>query len=190
MRALNTTESWGWVARLLHWAIASLILFQLGMGVYMSEFVTDTFRQFNLTQIHKSWGSVVFALAFVRVFWRLINRNAPAMRAGTPAWQERIASLTHLALYVLMFVLPLSGWIMSAASPNQDLLNIDNMVFDWFALPDPWVPGDRSVASLASVVHEYCAWGLAGLLAVHSGAALKHHFIDGDTVLRRMTFGA
>ncbi|WP_111429499.1 cytochrome b [Rhodobacteraceae bacterium DSL-40] len=190
MKAGNTTESWGWVTRLLHWAIAGLILFQLGLGFYMSDWVSDLFRQFALVQLHKSWGFVVFALACVRIVWRLANRTSPAAPENIPAWQDRVASITHKLLYLLMFVLPISGWVMASASPNQDLLNIDNMVFNWFAMPDPWVPGVKSIASAAAEIHELSAFLLLGLLALHAGAALKHHFVDRDRVLRRMTFGA
>ncbi len=189
MRAMNTTTSWGWVARLLHWAIAALILFQLAWGIYMTDFVPDMFRQFKLVQIHKSWGSVVFALACARLAWRIANPVSPEMPPGVPAWQAAISSITHKLLYLLMFALPLSGWIMASASPNQDLLNIDNMVFDWFALPDPFVPGVKSVAEAASEFHQIAAYGLILLLMLHAGAALKHHFMDRDPILKRMTWG-
>jgi cytochrome b561 len=186
---MNTTESWGWAARLLHWAVAAVILFQLAWGTYMSNFVSDVFRQFELVQIHKSWGFVAFSLACLRLVWRAANRARPEMPAHVPAWQEWISSITHKLLYLLMFAMPLSGWIMASASPNQDMLNIDNMVFDWFALPDPFVPGVKSVAEAAAQFHEVTAFVLVGLLALHVGAALKHHFIDRDPILKRMTWG-
>ncbi|MEM8572596.1 MAG: cytochrome b [Pseudomonadota bacterium] len=189
MQTMNTTESWGWLARLLHWSIAGVILFQLGMGIYMTEFVSDLFRQFELVQVHKSWGFVAFALACVRLVWRAANRTSPAMPPGTPTWQEWVSSISHKLLYLLMFALPLSGWVMSAASPTQDLLNIDNMVFTWFAMPDPWVPGVKSLADAAEEFHKVAAFLLIGLLGLHTAAALKHHFIDRDTILRRMSWG-
>lgn len=189
MQAVNTETSWGWVARLIHWVMAALILFQLGLGVYMTNFVDDLIAQFNLTQLHKSWGAVIFALALVRLAWRAVARRTPGLPSGTPAWQVHAAHISHALLYLLIFVLPVSGWVMSAASPNQDLLNIDNMVFDWFAMPDPWVPGVRSVAETAAGIHFAAALLLAALLVVHVGAALKHHFVDRDNVLARMSIG-
>lgn len=189
MQARNTTKSWGWVTRLLHWTMAGLILFQLGLGYYMMNILTDLIAQFRLTQTHKSWGFVVFALALLRVVWRLFNRQTPALPEGTPRWQHISAEATHGLLYVLMLALPISGWVMSAASPTQDLLNIENMVFGLFALPDPWTPGNRGVADAAEAVHYWASVGLAVLLVLHAGAALKHHFIDRDNVLARMTFG-
>lgn len=189
MQARNTVESWGWVARLLHWAIAGVILFQLGLGLYMSEVVSDLIRQFQLVQIHKSWGFTAFVLACLRLVWRLLNRDTPALPEGTPAWQAWVSGITHKLLYLLMFALPLSGWVMASASPNQDLLNIDNMVFGWFAMPDPWAPGVKSIADAAEAFHQVAAFLLMGLLALHVGAALKHHFIDRDRVLARMIVG-
>ncbi|WP_424932826.1 cytochrome b [Amaricoccus macauensis] len=189
MQTMNTHESWGWIARLLHWAIAGVILFQLGWGIYMSEFVSDVFRQFELVQVHKSWGFIAFALASVRLVWRIANRKTPEMPAGTPAWQEWVSSITHKLLYLLMFALPLSGWIMSSASPNQEMLKIENMVFDWFAMPDPFVPGVKSVAEAAAEFHQIAAYTLIGLLLLHVGAALKHLVIERDTIFQRMTWG-
>jgi cytochrome b561 len=189
MHLRNTTKSWGWPARLLHWAIAGMILFQLGLGIYMSEFVSDLFRQFELVQVHKSWGFVIFALACARVAWRFANRDAPDLPVGTPRWQAWASSITHKLLYLLMFAMPISGWIMASASPNQDMLKIDNMVFDWFAMPDPWVPGVKNISEAAAEFHELAAFALMGLLALHAAAALKHHFVNRDTVLRRMTWG-
>jgi cytochrome b561 len=189
MQARNSAQSWGWVARLIHWVMAALILFQLGFGIWMVNFVPDLIRQFQLTQVHKSWGVVIFALALVRIGWRLANRAAPALPTGTPRWQHRAARISHGALYALMLVLPMSGWVMSAASPVQDLLNIENMVFGAFALPDPWKPGVEALSDAANAVHVAAAVGLALILAIHAGAALKHHFIDRDGVLARMTWG-
>lgn len=189
MRATNSAQSWGWVARLIHWVMAALILFQLGLGIWMTWILTDPLVQFGWVQTHKSWGFVIFALALLRVVWRVSNRQAPEVPASMPVWQVRASAASHLALYVLIFVLPLSGWVMSAASPVQDLLNIENMVFGLFAMPDPWVPGVKAIESAASTVHGVAALLLVAILAVHVGAALKHHLVDRDDVLARMTLG-
>ena len=141
MPAFDGPRGWGWVTRALHWTMAALILFQLGFGLWMVRAVPDLLQRFTLTQLHKSWGFVVFVLAVVRVGWRLANRHRPPLPPTMPRWQVRAAEASHLALYVLMFVMPISGWIMASASPTQDLLQMQNMVFGTFALPDPFVPG-------------------------------------------------
>ncbi len=189
MQTKNSTESWGWPTRMLHWVVAGLILFQLGLGVYMTGAVDDLLQRFSLTQTHKSWGFVVFALALVRIAWRLVNPASPAKPPAMPDWQWRIAELTHVLLYMLILILPLSGWVNAAASPNQDLLNMQNMVFGQFPLPDPWVPGVSAIADTAARTHAVSALLLALLLLAHTGAAVKHHLVDRDSVLRRMTWG-
>lgn len=189
MKARNSATSWGWVARLLHWAMAGLILFQIGLGIWMTAFTPDLIARFRLTQLHKSWGFVIFALALARVAWRLTNRNAPGPPAGEPVWRARAARVSHAMLYALMFVLPLSGWVAASASPVQDLLGMRNMVFDVFAMPDPWNPGAEAIADAAAAAHLWSAVLLAGLLAVHAGAAFRHHFAARDDVLARMTWG-
>lgn len=189
MRAMNTEQSWGWVARLLHWGMAAIVLFQLGLGIRMTTFETDLIAQFQLIQIHKSWGFVLFCLVLLRLAWRLLNRRVPTLPPGMPGWQVRAARATHVVLYGLLIVMPVSGWVMVAASPTQDVLDIQNMVFGLFALPDPWVPGVERVEAAARAVHLACAIGLMLVLVLHVGGALKHHLVDRDRVLARMAWG-
>lgn len=189
MRARDGATGWGWVSRALHWSMAALILFQLGLGVWMTEVVADLGARFDLTQFHKSWGFVIFVIAAMRLAWRAASPASPGPPAGTPRWRIRAARLSHRGLYALMLVLPLSGWAMSAASPLQDLLKMENMVFGLFALPDPWRPGVATIADMAARVHLSAAVALAGLLALHVGAALWHQFVDRDGVLARMAWG-
>ena len=110
------------------------------------------------------------------------------MPPGTPAWRARAAKASHWLLYALILAMPLSGWAAAAASPLQDLLQMDNAAFG-IVLPDPWVPGDEVVERWARATHYWSAWLLAVALAAHVGAALKHHFLDRDDVLARMTWG-
>jgi cytochrome b561 len=189
MRWRDDETAWGWPTRLLHWAMAGLILFMLGLGVYMTEAVTDVYAQFDLYQTHKSWGFVVFSLAVVRVIWRMASPREPAAPPGTPGWERAAARATHVALYALMFAMPLSGWLTASASELQDLYGIRNMVFGWFEMPDPFVPGSEALEAVFSTIHAWCAAALAGVLVLHAGAALRHHFVRRDDVLRRMSVG-
>ena len=179
---------WGAVTRVLHWTVASLILFQLGLGVWMTR-RDDLLERFTWTQVHKSWGTVVFVLVLGRILWRLASRGRPALPPGTPRWQERAARVSHALLYVGMVAMPLSGWVMAASSPTQDLLGMQNLVFGWWPMPDPWVPGDAAIEARAHAVHVAVAWMLAGVLVVHAGAALWHHFGRRDRVLAAMILG-
>lgn len=188
MRLLNTTRSWGWPARALHWAMAALIVFLLGVGVYMTR-LDDVFARFALTQTHKSYGFVVFALALARLAWRLANPAVPADPPAAKAWEVALSRASHWGFYGLMILMPLSGWLMASASELQDTYGVRNMVFGLFELPDPFVPGDRKLEAVFKLVHNAGAIALALLLALHVGAALKHHLVMRDDVLRRMTWG-
>ena len=186
MRARDSAAGWGWVTRALHWTMAALILFQLGYGLYMTQVVQDLLVRFTLTQTHKSWGFVIFVLACIRVAWRLASPGRPPLPAGMPAWQVRAAGLSHRLLYLFMFLMPLSGWVMASASPTQDLLQMQNLVFGRLALPDPWVPGAPAVETAAWWTHTVTAVALALVLALHAAAALRHQLVDRDGLLARM----
>ena len=184
----NDVNGWGWLARLLHWTIGIAIIGLLGLGFYTAEIVTDVFEQFALVQIHKSWGFVVFVLALVRIVWRFANPTPPL--PDTMSGLERLAAHGgHVALYVLMIAMPVSGWLMSSASELQELYGVKNMVFGLFEMPDPFVPGDGELEKLFSSIHSWCGALLALVLVGHVGAALKHHFVEKDNVLRRMITG-
>jgi cytochrome b561 len=187
MRLRDSAGGWGAVTRLLHWGMAALILFQLGFGLWMTR-VPDLLQRFVLTQTHKSFGTLIFALAILRLGWRLAGRRPP-LPPAMPAWQRRAAGLSHAALYALMLLLPLSGWLMASASPTQDLLGMQNLVFGRWPLPDPFVPGDARVEAAAHAVHASAAAALALLLALHAAAALHHQFVDRDGLLARMIRG-
>jgi cytochrome b561 len=184
MRARDGASGWGWVTRALHWTMAALILYQLALGLRMVR-VDDLLARFALTQVHKSWGVAIFVLALLRVGWRLANPRPP-LPAAMPGWERRAALASHAALYVLMLALPITGWLLASASPVQDLLRMENLVFGRFALPDPFVPGSEALDRAFRAVHAGAALALATLLAVHAAAALRHQFVDRDDLLARM----
>lgn len=188
LRLRDSAAGWGLVSRALHWGMAGLILFQLAFGVWMVR-LPDLIRRFDLTQLHKSWGTVVFLLALLRLLWRALAPGRPALPAAMPGWQRRAAGASHLALYALMLLLPLSGWIMASASPTQDLLHMQNLVFGRWPLPDPFVPGSAPVEAAAHLVHVGAAWGLAALLCLHAGAAVWHQVVARDGLLGGMLHG-
>jgi cytochrome b561 len=184
----NTREGWGWLARLLHWAMAGLILFMSGLGLYMTEFFAPgDMSAYPWFQMHKSWGFVVFALVALRLLWRLVNPT-PDEVPGQPGWAVRLARVTHVGLYLLMIAVPVSGWLMISASPLQDL-GVPNRVFGLFDFPDPFVPGDGFLSERLKQVHGTLWMALGILAALHVVGAVKHHVIDRDAVLRRMILG-
>lgn len=193
MALRNSVTGWGWLARLFHWSMAVIIIGLLVMGFIIAEILTGTdsdtlLLKFTLTQDHKSWGFVAFALACLRIVWRWVNPS-PALPEGMSAFERFLAHAGHYGLYVCMFLMPVSGWLMASASPLQDAYGIKNLVFRQFELPDPFVPGSEELVSVFATIHAAAGLVLALLLLGHVAAALKHHFINRDSVLRRMIRG-
>ncbi len=177
---------WNGLSRFLHWVTAAVILWVLGLGNYIGTFVTDVYEAFELVQLHKSWGFVAFALGVIRIAWRCVSR-APLPPPGMPRWQRVASRVSHFLLYALMIAMPVSGWLYASASNAQELFGIQNEVFGLFELPDPFQPGSEELADRFGRFHGMASRLLMLVVAIHVLAALKHHFVDRDDVLRRMT---
>ncbi|MCV6605035.1 MAG: cytochrome b [Porticoccaceae bacterium] len=174
----NTQHSYGLVAKLLHWLMALALIGLFALGLYMVEldYYDSLYR--TLPHIHKSIGILLFVLLAGRLLWRWFNTQPRPQ--GNPA-ERRIAHWVHLALYLLMAAIMVSGYLISTADGRA----IE--VFDWFEVPATLTDIDGQ-EDIAGKVHEWLAWSLIVLVALHALAALKHHFIDKDTTLKRMTF--
>lgn len=175
---------YGDTAVFFHWIIAFLIIGLLAVGKFMTQLEENDPLRFELTQWHKSFGVSVLVLSVLRIIWR-ITHNPPPEIDTIPAWQQKVANITHWLLYGLMFALPITGWVMVSASP----LNIDTILFGVVEWPHLPLQGVENAESLSAAFHEYHEWAstiLILLLLAHIGAALKHHLIDKDTVLIRM----
>ena len=177
MHLRNPSHRWAAVSQLLHWATLGLIVWIAWLGLTMVD-LPNTPAKINAYALHKSLGLTLLALVAVRVAWRLFA-GAPRPVRGTPAWQERIAALTHVGLYVLLLAIPLSGWLFNSASGYP---------LQWFRKFNlPALAGrDEALAALARNVHEWGFWLLVALVAAHAGAALFHHFVQRDDTLLRM----
>jgi cytochrome b561 len=160
----------------LHWLLALAIVGSLAVGVYMVD-LPMSMQRLKLYNWHKWAGVTILALSAARLLWRLFRR--PPAEAAGPAWQQAAARWAHRAMYALFFALPLSGWAYSSAS------GFPVVWFGVLPLPD-FVPVDRDLATVFKGLHYWLAWGLTALVALHVGAALKHHFIDRDGLLQRM----
>ena len=163
------------VARALHWIMAILILFNLFLG-----FAHDALpREWKVMPVHKSIGLTVLALTVARILWRL-TRRAPPLPAAMPAWEKRTARVTHFAFYAFMLIVPLSGWIMTSAGDRP---------LNWFFLfdvPKFAVAKGDAIVGISGEAHELLAFAWAALLILHVLAAVRHHVILKDGVLRRM----
>ncbi len=190
MSLWNTRERWGWLARVFHWTIAILMIGLVIVGTWVANFMNDMVLQFEVTQWHKSFGSLVFALAVLRLIWRWANPVSPQVPTNQPGWERWTAHFAHIALYVLMFTMPLSGWLMASASelndPGAYPMQIRNMVFGVFELPDPIKPGNEALKTIFHRIHAWSSYLLAAVLVLHIGGALRHHYRHKDDTLRRM----
>jgi cytochrome b561 len=117
-------------------------------------------------------------LAVLRLTWRWLNPT-PALPDTLKPHERFLARFTHAALYVLIFIMPLSGWMMSSAR------NFPVSWFGLFQLPD-LVGQDKRLYDTLHETHETLATALIVIAALHVLAALKHHFFLKDDVLRRM----
>jgi cytochrome b561 len=165
------------VAKGLHWLMAVLILGLLALGIVMHEMPLSP-RKLELYAWHKWFGITVLLLVWLRLAWRLTHRP-PALPATLSAPLRRLAHAGHALLYVLMIVIPLSGWLMSSAKGVQTV---------WFGLvPLPDLLGrDRELGDLLQQAHKLLNRLLLLTLAGHVLAALWHHFVLKDGTLRRM----
>lgn len=173
----NTLQSYGITAKSFHWLMALLVIGMLCVGFYMDgmEMGPDKIQLFGL---HKSTGALILGLATLRLLWRWMN-PVPALPAGIPFWQRAGAHLSHYGLYALLFAMPLIGWAMSSAA------GFPVSVYGWFTLPNI-VPVDPDMVKLCKRLHYYGAVAFIALISLHVLAALFHHFIRKDDVLRRM----
>ncbi|NOT42748.1 MAG: cytochrome b [Alphaproteobacteria bacterium] len=177
----NAPTRYGTVAMALHWTIAIAIVSLLIVGKYMNGLPNNDPNKFALYQLHKSFGITVLVLTVVRIIWRVMH-PVPALPAGMPAWQRWGAHVSHFGLYALMLAIPLSGW----AAASSSSLGIPTMLFGAAELPSLPVGNDRDTHEFYEEAHELLGNLMILLLIVHVVAALKHHFVDRDTVLRRM----
>ena len=177
MSLYSTPNRWGTLARAFHWLMAAGIVYMVGLGLWMTG-LSPSMRKLNVYALHKSIGITLLGLAVLRLTWRLRDRR-PDEAAGQPAWQMQVARLTHVLTYALLFIVPLSGWLYNSAS---------GFPLRWFKLVNlpRLTESDPQLKALAHQIHEYGVWTLLALVALHAGAALKHHYVDRDQTLSAM----
>lgn len=172
----------------LHWIIALGILAMVVMGLTMAHGHVAPATRFQLYQLHKSVGITILGLAIARLAWRLTHR-VPPLPEDMPPLEKRAAEGTHLLLYGLMLGMPLVGWALVSASP----LNIPTYLYGvirWPHLPIFSTLHDKApVEAVLKQVHAYGAYVLIALVGLHAAAALRHHVVLGDDILRRMIPG-
>jgi len=177
MSIRNTRSSYGSVAILFHWLIFILVAIMIPLGYFMGDIPDEAMRgqAFNF---HKVLGVCILILMLMRVSWAFYSVK-PGLPFQTPLWQRVSERCVHFLLYAGLIVMPLSGLIGSVAAgrpPHIYGINIE--------LP---ISLNKAVASFAfKEIHEPLAIILIVLICIHILAALYHHFIKRDDILRRM----
>ncbi|MSP43828.1 MAG: hypothetical protein EXR08_10795 [Alphaproteobacteria bacterium] len=177
MRLRNDDHQYGLISRLFHWGVALLVFVQLPLGWYMSD-LPLSMERYRYVELHKSLGLLVLLAMLGRVLWRVFSPG-PGLPVLLPDWEKLAAKLSHWGLYGALFVQVLAGVTLVWA------FNSPLVFFGWFALPSP-IAADKPLGYLMGEAHELVGFGIAALVAVHIAAALRHHFILKNDILRRM----
>ena len=173
----SSPARYGAVAQGFHWIIAALIVTQFTLA-WMADDLPLGMHKLALLARHKSFGMTVLMLAVARLLWRATH-PAPALPDGMTRLERVAARGTHAAFYVLLFAMPLTGWMMSSAK---------NYSVSWFGLftwPNLIGQNEAAFNALRST-HHILSYILFAIAVLHIAAALKHHFWNKDDVLLRM----
>ncbi len=177
MQWRNTSNSYGAVAKFLHWSIVILIISQYVI-IEAAEELPDGPDKLAGIANHKSLGMLVLGLALVRIVWKLVNSGQPAPVSMSRA-QRIAAAAGHGLLYLLILLQPLTGWLMSSAGGHP------TGFFGWFEFP-MLAAENHDVHEFYEEVHETVFAVLATIAVLHALAALHHHVLRKDDTLRRM----
>jgi cytochrome b561 len=179
----NSATAWGWPAKLLHWVGAVMILLLLTHGWWMTRMAPRPDRLAHYAG-HSALGYDFLVLLIVRLLWRWLN-TVPELPADLRPWERLSAHAAHIGLYVLMFVVSVTGWMVATTfrTPmTKDVFGID--------VPPLVTTVDRSVRGWIEESHKVLAYVLAALVLVHIAGALRHHLMKHNDVLRRMLWSA
>ena len=160
----------------LHWLMAALIIFTIGLGLYMVAIEKEPRSEWYFG-LHMSIGLTLAALLVLRVMWQLTHKPA-ALPAGVPRWQAQSSRLLHWALYAAMLVMPVTGFTGALYSKFGVTVFGQN-------LPH-WVTPNHALSQQLHAVHSLVAWLLVATIALHILAGLKHLLLDRDGVFQRM----
>lgn len=180
MRLTNSDRRYGAVALSLHWIVAGLVFAAIAIGAYMTDLPLgpDAIEVYNL---HKSLGILILVLMVPRLLWRLVS-PAPPLPDSMAGAERLAAKASHLLLYCLLLAQPVIGILHSNAA------NFPIVVFDSLTLPSLIGPDD-ALKNLLTTVHGVAGWTILGLVLLHVAAALRHHLVLKDDILRRMLPG-
>lgn len=168
----------------LHWLIAAMIFFMLGLGLWMvglpkeSELLAgqESVRAFWFL-LHKSMGITIAAFIVLRIIWRLTHK-APPLPTNIPKWQQKVSGMVHFLLYGLMIAMPITGYLQSMFSKYDTKF--------WGMMLPRLAEADASARETFTDIHQALAYLFIAVLVLHIGAAFKHR-LNGTQVTRRMS---
>lgn len=175
MRLRNSATHYGIIAILLHWVMAILLIALLILGLYMVG-MPISLEKLKFYGWHKEYGILALMLVGVRIVWRLINKTP---HLALPLLEKIAARTVHWAFYGFMFAMPITGWLITSAA------GLPVSFFGLFVLPDLVAPNPDAM-KFYQEIHEWLGYGLIATIILHASAALKHHFINKDDILKRM----
>ncbi len=178
MQVFNSAQRYGAIVRFLHWTTAILVFVSWLLGMFGDDLPKGVARNAALF-IHISTGLAILGVVAVRILWRLVDPPPPPEATLFGAWLHRAGRLAHIAIYVLLVLVPVVGIVVQFGRGNALPL------FGFGEIASPW-PADRAFARSAKEVHEWLANLLMAVAAIHAAAALMHHWILGDRTLKRM----
>lgn len=179
MAIKDVKDGYGFVSRLLHWGMALAIFAMFALGWWMVRLDYQNPYYKLGPDIHRSVGILLLILLVLRLAWRFANPK-PDDSDLTP-FEHKASLAVHWGFYPLLFVLMVSGYLISSANGSP----VD--VFNWFSVPA--ITKQEGLEDQAGLVHRWLAYGTIAVAVVHSVAALKHHFVDKSRVLARMWSG-
>jgi cytochrome b561 len=180
----SSLHTWGLAAKSFHWLAAALVLFLLGFGWWMTHMAGRSIR-LDMYHLHSVIGYYLGLLLIFRLAWRAVDRTTPPLPADSQPWERWAAQGGHIALYVLMVAVTLSGWLLYSAFPRRAAAMLFGLIPVPFLLSAP----DRAIAGPMEGIHKFLSYALLAVVVVHVGAALRHHFVKRNDVLRRMWAG-
>lgn len=172
----QTLSTYQPIAKIIHWVSALNIfsLFALGYWMVDLSYYSEWYK--TAPHWHKSIGITLFVLTLIRLLYKIVTQSPPIEGAS---WEKIGAKIVHISLYLLLFCVFISGYMISTA----DGRGIE--IFNWFTLPSLGSIIENQEV-LAGEVHFYATYCLIILSLLHALAALKHHFINKDNTLKKM----
>ena len=180
MRFRNSTTDYGLISKSLHWLLAVIMIGLIGVGWYMVRLSDEDVLYWRLLDLHEAVGLSLFILFPLKLVWMVLSPN-PKILPSLAAWELGAAIVVRWLFIIAIVVIPLSGFLFVAT--NGEAVRI----YDLITIPDIG-EASKNARDWLSDIHYYGSYSCAALVAIHILAALKHHIVDGNATLRRMTF--